>query len=159
MTLLCPDHLTRHDMSIEESIGEAGYQYCFQWLFFFVVVSHAAREGKVLLLGPDRTFFSDSLRFITITSISSISLSTGQFKVFRSARTSYSTYLCFPSPSSRPRQKSEPKPIDSKSLQDHIRPIILHIMKKRTPPDEWSSDILSSSIFLQGVDQEILACG
>ena len=37
-------------MSIEESIGEAGYQYCFQWLFFFVVVSHAAREGKVLLL-------------------------------------------------------------------------------------------------------------
>ena len=93
LTLLCPDHLTRHDMSIEESIGEAGYQYCIQWLFYFVVVSHAARDED-----KDRTLFSDSLHLTTITSI--ISLSTGQFKVFRPTRTSYSSIYTFDSPSS-----------------------------------------------------------
>ena len=62
-------------MSVEESIGEAGYQYCIQWLFYFVVVSHHAASDS----SKDRTLFSDSLRFTTIISI--ISLSVGQFKV------------------------------------------------------------------------------
>merc|ERR1711962_2001420 len=29
------DHITRNDMSIEESPGESSYQFCIQWLFYF----------------------------------------------------------------------------------------------------------------------------
>ena len=70
------DHLTRHDMATEESIGESAYQYCIQWLFFLILVSISVKSN-----GPkattDITF--DSLKFSSTISI--ISLSMGQFKV------------------------------------------------------------------------------
>ena len=74
--LLSSDHLTRHEMATEESIGESGFQYCIQWLFFLILVSNSVKS-----CGPEAatniTF--DSLKFSSTISI--VSLSMGQFKV------------------------------------------------------------------------------
>ena len=71
------DHLTRHDMATEESIGESAYQYYFQWLFYLILVSISVKsDGPV----ADTIITIDSLIFSSTISI--ISLSMGQFKVF-----------------------------------------------------------------------------
>ena len=76
INVLCADHITRHDMGVEESIGESSHQFCIQWIFYLLLVSSAVKQD-----GPeaatDITF--ESLRFSSIASI--ISLSLGQFKV------------------------------------------------------------------------------
>ena len=73
---LCADHITRHDMGVEESIGESSYQFCIQWIFYLVLVSSAVRAN-----GPKAAteIAFDDLKFSSISSI--ISLSLGQFKV------------------------------------------------------------------------------
>jgi len=79
------DHLTRNELSVEESQGESGLQYCIQWLFYLILVSTAVRAD-----GPDA---ATSITFVSLalsSTISIISLSIGQFKA-HNLRTEYST--------------------------------------------------------------------
>jgi len=70
------DHLTRHDFSISESLGESSYQQVFQWLFYLVLVSGTVRrEGTEA--ATDLTFWS----LLPSSLLSTISLSLGQYKV------------------------------------------------------------------------------
>ena len=77
MALLSPDHLTRHDLSVDESMGESGYQYAIQWLFYLILVSTAVKVNNDPEAETSITFAS--LWISSTTSI--ISLSWGQFKV------------------------------------------------------------------------------
>ena len=73
----CPDHMTRNDLGVEESIGESSYQFCIQWLFYFSLVSIAVKVN-----GPEaatRITFDGGLLFSSISGI--FSLSMGQLKV------------------------------------------------------------------------------
>ena len=74
--LFCADHISRHDMGVEESIGESSYQFCIQWIFYLVLVSSAVRANGTKA-ATEIAF--DDLKFSSISSI--ISLSLGQFKV------------------------------------------------------------------------------
>ena len=75
-TLLCPDHITRNELSVDESLGEAWFQYAIQSLFYLTLVSTAVRAD-----GPEAatriTFAGLALSY----TMSTISLSIGQFKV------------------------------------------------------------------------------
>merc|ERR1719264_443151 len=80
------DHMTRNDLGVEESIGESSYQFCIQWLFYFVAVSIAVKVN-----GPEaatRITFDGGLLFSSISGI--FSLSMGQLKAHR-LTTEYST--------------------------------------------------------------------
>jgi len=69
------DHLTRHNLSINESLGESSYQQVFQWLFYLLVVSSTVRtEGSEA--GTELTFWS----LLPSSLLSTISLSLGQNK-------------------------------------------------------------------------------
>ena len=83
-----PDHITRHDVAIEESVGESSYQYLLQWIFFLLSVSSAVKlQGD--LEAETKITFSSSLIFSSTTGI--ISLSLGQFKVLYGY---YSPFTC-----------------------------------------------------------------
>ena len=70
------DHLTRHDMSINESLGESSYQQVFQWLFYLVLLSATVRrEGTEA--ATDLKFWS----LLPSSVLGTISLSLGQYKV------------------------------------------------------------------------------
>ena len=94
--MIFPDHITRNDMAIDESVGESSYQYCLQvhlrnctlvfpffltncmqWLFYLILVSAAVKTRIAPRAATKITF--DSLLFSSITSITCLSL--GQFKV------------------------------------------------------------------------------
>ena len=95
--MISPDHITRNDMAIDESVGESSYQYCLQvhlrnctlvffsffltncvqWLFYLILVSAAVKTRIAPRAATKITF--DSLLFSSITSITCLSL--GQFKV------------------------------------------------------------------------------
>ena len=96
--MIFPDHVTRNDMAIDESVGESSYQYCLQvdtfkklhscffplfltncmqWLFYLILVSAAVKTRIAPRAATKITF--DSLLFSSITSITCLSL--GQFKV------------------------------------------------------------------------------
>ena len=74
--LYCLGHLTRHQMALEESVGEAAWQFLLQWLFYLALVSSVVKSD-----GPaaatEITF--NSLVFSSIFSV--VSLSLGQLKV------------------------------------------------------------------------------
>lgn len=96
--IIFPDHITKNDMAIDESIGESSYQYCLQvhlrnctlvffpffltnclqWLFYLILVSAAVKTRIAPRAATKITF--DSLLFSSITSITCLSL--GQFKVW-----------------------------------------------------------------------------
>merc|ERR1712226_687810 len=81
------DHLTRHDLSVGESLGESGYQYAIQWLVYLIVVSTAVKVNN----DPDAATSITITASLWISStISIISLSWGQFKA-HSLTTEYST--------------------------------------------------------------------
>ena len=94
-----PDHITRSQMSVDESVGESSYQLLLQVLFYLILVAtnvRAADDPTVIiqlvsycylfffivfhfLQKADTTITFDGLRFSSTMSV--LSLSMGQFKV------------------------------------------------------------------------------
>jgi len=89
------DHLTRNNLSINESLCESSFQQLIQWIFYlFIVSSTVRREGTEA--ATDLTFWS----LLPSSILSTISLSWGQYKAhFLTAEYSTSlaqniVYLC-----------------------------------------------------------------
>ena len=70
------DHLTREDVSIDESLSESSFQQVFQWLFYLILVSSTVRTQGTEA-ATDLTFWS----LLPSSVLSTISLSLGQNKV------------------------------------------------------------------------------
>ena len=71
------DHLSRNDLSVDESRGESFLQGMFQWLYYLSLVSITI-QNKGPEASTEITF--QSLKWSAVLSI--ISLSWGQFKVY-----------------------------------------------------------------------------
>ena len=71
-----PDHLTRHNMSVIESLEESAWQFCCQWLFYLLLVSDTVRHQGTAA-ATDLTFWS----LLPSSIVSLLSLSMGQYKV------------------------------------------------------------------------------
>ena len=90
-----PDHITRSQMSVDESVGESSYQFLLQVLFYLILVATNVRAAddptviiqllltfllfSIFLQKADTTITFDELRFSSTMSV--LSLSMGQFKV------------------------------------------------------------------------------
>ena len=73
---ISPDHLTRHNMSVIESLEESAWQFCCQWLFYLLLVSDTVRHQGTAA-ATDLTFWS----LLPSSIVSLLSLSMGQYKV------------------------------------------------------------------------------
>ena len=73
---ISPDHLTRHNMSVVESLEESAWQFCCQWLFYLLLVSDTVRHQGTAA-ATDLTFWS----LLPSSIVSLLSLSMGQYKV------------------------------------------------------------------------------
>jgi hypothetical protein len=75
-----PDHLSRHDMAIQESRGESAWQFTFQWFFYLLSVKIVFTwPAGTEALDSGITFYSYS--FLSSSVLSLLSLVMGQVKV------------------------------------------------------------------------------
>ena len=83
-----PDHLSRHDLSINESLGESAYQQVFQLIFYLTLVSF-----KVRTVGPNAQTDLEFWSLLPSFLLSTISLSLGQNKVLFNQPEHYNSFM------------------------------------------------------------------
>ena len=83
-----PDHLSRHDLSIDESLGESSYQQVVQLIFYLTLVSFQVRTD-----GPNAQTDLEFWSLLPSFLLSTLSLSLGQNKVLFNQPEHYNSFM------------------------------------------------------------------
>ena len=82
------DHLSRHDLSINESLGESAYQQVIQLIFYLTLLSL-----KVRTVGPNAQTDLEFWSLLPSFLLSTLSLSLGQNKVLFNHPINYNSFM------------------------------------------------------------------